>query len=39
MEKTQFVIHKHSIACFDVRAVTLLRELEKPKSSDFAYFY
>ena len=37
MENTQCVIHKHISACFDVRAVTLPRELEK--SAHFAYFY
>jgi len=35
----QCVIHKHSSACFDVRTVIFLRELEKSKSTYFAYFH
>jgi hypothetical protein len=39
MENTQCVIHIHSPACIDVRAVTFFRELEKPKSTYSAYFH
>jgi len=37
--ETVRIIHKDSLACFDVRAVTLLMELEKWKSTYFAYFH